>query len=123
VTARPAAGERIRHLALVEAIRGTTDLPEPAELDAPRRWTEPANGILIKGILIMGVLMVKCPACGQEFSTGIQIEEDSLEKLPNSPVKASCPACGKEHTWLPREARFLDAIPSSQWVEAFDPLP
>jgi hypothetical protein len=121
VTARPAAGERIRHLALVEAIRGTTDLPEPAELDAPRRWTEPANGILIKGILIMGVLMVKCPACGREFSTGIQIEEDSLAKLPDAPVRACCPACKTEHSWSPSEARHVDAIPASQWVEALDP--
>jgi endogenous inhibitor of DNA gyrase (YacG/DUF329 family) len=71
----------------------------------------------------MGVLMVKCPDCGREFSTGIQIEADSLEKLPDSPVRARCPDCRKESSWLPREARFVDAIPASQWVEAKDPLP
>jgi endogenous inhibitor of DNA gyrase (YacG/DUF329 family) len=71
----------------------------------------------------MGVLMVKCPACGRESSSGIQIEEDSLEKLPDSFARARCPACKKEHSWLPREARFVDAIPAGQWVEIFDPSP
>jgi endogenous inhibitor of DNA gyrase (YacG/DUF329 family) len=64
--------------------------------------------------------MVKCPACGREFSTGIQIEEDSLEKLPDAPVCARCPACGTGHSWSSREARFVDAIPASQWIEALD---
>jgi hypothetical protein len=67
--------------------------------------------------------MVKCPACGRESSTGIQIEQDSLEKLPDWPARARCPACRTEHSWSPREARFVDAIPASQWVEAIDPLP
>jgi endogenous inhibitor of DNA gyrase (YacG/DUF329 family) len=92
--------------------------PGAGPLDQPRRWIEPAQGILI-----MGVLMVKCPACGRESSTGIQIEQDSLEKLPDWPARARCPACRTEHSWSPREARFVDAIPASQWVEAIDPLP
>ena len=71
----------------------------------------------------MGVLMVKCLTCGREFSTGIQIEEDSLEKLPDAPVRARCPTCGNEHSWSSREARFVDAIPASRWIEALDPLP
>jgi hypothetical protein len=68
----------------------------------------------------MGVLMVRCPVSGREFSSGIQIEEESLERLPDSPVKSRCPACGKEHTWSTRDARFAEAVPPSQWVEAFD---
>ena len=27
----------------------------------------------------MGALMIKCPITGHDFSTGIQIEEDTLE--------------------------------------------
>jgi hypothetical protein len=64
--------------------------------------------------------MVKCPASGVEFSTGIQIEQDSLEQLADTQVKSKRPVCGTKHTWSPREARFADAIPPSQWVEAID---
>jgi hypothetical protein len=68
----------------------------------------------------VGVLMVKCPVKGQDFSTGIQIEEDSLARLPETMTKSRCPHCGGEHTWWTREARLVDAIPPSQWIEASD---
>jgi hypothetical protein len=39
----------------------------------------------------MGVLMLKCPQTGQEFSTGIYLEEDSFKRLPDTVTKAACP--------------------------------
>jgi hypothetical protein len=71
----------------------------------------------------MGVLMLKCPVGGQEFSTGIQIEHDSLEMLPEARAKARYPSCQNDHTWWTREARLADEIPPDQWVEAFDRSP
>jgi hypothetical protein len=38
----------------------------------------------------MGALMIKCPTTGHEFSTGIQIEEDTLERLPETTARSLC---------------------------------
>jgi hypothetical protein len=62
----------------------------------------------------MGVLMLTCPATGQEFSTGIHVEEDSFKRLPDTVTKAQCPHCGALHSWWTREARLADRIVPSQ---------
>jgi hypothetical protein len=54
----------------------------------------------------MGVLMLKCPTTGREFSTGIFAEEDTFKKLPNTVTKATCPHCSRLHSWWTREARL-----------------
>jgi hypothetical protein len=45
----------------------------------------------------MGVLVLKCPTTGREFSTGIHVEEDSLGRLPDTVAEAQCPHCGALH--------------------------
>lgn len=66
----------------------------------------------------MGVLLVKCPATGKEFSTGMQLERVALPLLPrNHEGKTFCPYCKVEHTWRVREARWVDAIPPDLWIE------
>jgi hypothetical protein len=62
----------------------------------------------------MGVLMLKCPTTGQEFSTGIHLEEDSFQKLPDTVTKSHCPHCGSLHSWWTRDARLSDQIAPSQ---------
>jgi hypothetical protein len=54
----------------------------------------------------MGVLMLKCPQTGQEFSTGIYLEEDSFKRLPDTVTKAACPHCGQVHRWWTHDARL-----------------
>ena len=56
----------------------------------------------------MGILMLKCPKTGLEFSTGIQIERESFGRLPNTVTKAACPNCGEVHGWWTKEARLAD---------------
>jgi hypothetical protein len=68
----------------------------------------------------MGALMLSCPTTGREFSTGINVDEDTFKKLPDAVTKAHCPHCGQTHNWWTREARWIDSIPPSQWVETFD---
>ena len=46
----------------------------------------------------MRSLILKCPATGQEFSTGIEVEEDSFKRLQDTLTKAICPHCGQTHT-------------------------
>jgi predicted RNA-binding Zn-ribbon protein involved in translation (DUF1610 family) len=62
----------------------------------------------------MSVLMLTCPATGREFSTGIHVEQDSFERLPDTASKAQCPHCGAWHSWRTHEARLGDRIAPSQ---------
>jgi hypothetical protein len=68
----------------------------------------------------MGVLMLNCPVKGREFSTGINIDDGSFRKLPDTIGQAHCPHCGLMHIWWTREARWVERIPPSQWVETLD---
>jgi hypothetical protein len=68
----------------------------------------------------MGALILNCPTTGRDFSTGINVDQDTFRKLPDTVTKARCPHCGLTHRWWTREARWIDSLPPSQWVEAFD---
>jgi hypothetical protein len=62
----------------------------------------------------MGVLMLKCPQTGREFSTGIHIDDASYKRLPDTVTKAACPHCGRRHSWWTREARLSDTVQPMQ---------
>jgi hypothetical protein len=62
----------------------------------------------------VGVLMLRCPTTGLEFSTGILAEEDTFRKLPDTVTKAACPHCGLLHSWWTREARLSPDEPSQR---------
>lgn len=66
----------------------------------------------------MGVLLMICPNTGREFSTGIQLDNDTFRSLPDVLAHSRCPYCGLRHNWWKREARFVDSIHPAQWVEA-----
>ena len=51
-----------------------------------------------KGIIFMGVLVIKCPVSGREFSTGIQTDAKSLALMPNEVSQARCPHCLTRHS-------------------------
>jgi hypothetical protein len=38
----------------------------------------------------MGLLMLKCPQTGREFSTSIHIDEASFKRLPDTLTKSVC---------------------------------
>jgi len=65
----------------------------------------------------MGVLLIKCPNTGQQFSTGIHVDAETLARVPQEFTYTHCPFCNSEHLWLPREAELADAIPPSEWIE------
>jgi hypothetical protein len=54
----------------------------------------------------VGVLMVKCPVTGKEFSTGIETDEQSVDLIPATVAHALCPHCGTNHSWTMLEARL-----------------
>jgi hypothetical protein len=64
----------------------------------------------------MGILVVKCPATGKTFSTGI-LTDIPIQQLPDKSTSSKCPHCGGEHAWRPREAALLASLPPSEWIE------
>ena len=44
----------------------------------------------------MGVLSFICPNTGEEVSTGVDIEQESLDLLPGT-VPLECPHCAEMH--------------------------
>lgn len=67
----------------------------------------------------MGALMLKCPTTGLAFSTGIQIEEDSLKQLPETMARSECPHCGGEHIWWTRESHLAADSGANRAAEAY----
>ena len=58
----------------------------------------------------MAMLMIKCPRTGQDASTGILIDSDSYQKIPDTLVYTRCPHCGLEHAWWRDEAWLVHAL-------------
>jgi hypothetical protein len=65
----------------------------------------------------MGVLMLRCPTTGRGFATGINTDEATFRRLPDTLSTAHCPHCVQEHWWRPSDARLLEVVPPSLWVE------
>jgi hypothetical protein len=65
-----------------------------------------------------GVLVVTCPTTHKDFSTGILTDTDSLALTPQDLTRSYCPHCRREHSWLPKDAKLVPALPQSEWVES-----
>jgi hypothetical protein len=61
----------------------------------------------------MGVLMLRCPMTDRGFATGVNIDEATFRRMPDTISMARCPYCGQEHPWRPNDARLLEAIPQN----------
>jgi hypothetical protein len=62
----------------------------------------------------MGLLMLRCPTTGQGFDAGIDTDEATLKRTPDTIRTAHCPHCGQEHEWRPSDARVLDVLNDSR---------
>ncbi len=54
----------------------------------------------------MGTIIFRCPVTGQEYASGIEIDDASFLRLPDIKMKSRCPHCGGDHLWSLREARL-----------------
>jgi hypothetical protein len=52
----------------------------------------------------VSVVMIRCPYRGQAVSTGIEIDETTFLRLPDTLILSRCPLCGLEHVWWKHEA-------------------
>ena len=56
-------------------------------------------------------LMIACPNTGDPIAVALEIERESLVKLPSTgSMNAPCAACGETHTW-----RMTDAWIEDEW--------
>ena len=65
----------------------------------------------------VGTLMVRCPETGQDFATGIETDQLSLQRTPAFNGTIHCPICGVAHSWSKidawlREAPEVDKAPA-----------
>jgi len=65
-----------------------------------------------------GVLVVTCPTTRKDFSTGILTDTDSLALTPQDLTRSYCPHCRREHSWWPKDAKLVPALPQSEWIES-----
>ncbi|MGA7100003.1 MAG: hypothetical protein WB019_07005 [Pseudolabrys sp.] len=63
------------------------------------------------------VLVVTCPTTGKDFSTGIMTDEPSLALTPQELTRSHCPHCDIDHSWWTKDAKLVEALPPSKWVE------
>jgi hypothetical protein len=63
----------------------------------------------------LGILMVRCPATGKDFPSGVETDQLSFEKTPAFNGTIHCPLCGVEHAWSKIDAWVCesDAPPSA----------
>ena len=50
--------------------------------------------------------MIRCPYRGQAVSTGIEIDEVTFQRLPDTLILSRCPLCGLEHVWWLEPTRY-----------------
>jgi hypothetical protein len=62
----------------------------------------------------MGLLMLHCPTTGRGFDAGVDTDEATFRRMPDTIRTARCPHCGQEHAWRPGDARVLDAMNDSK---------
>jgi hypothetical protein len=62
-------------------------------------------------------VVIRCPTTWREFSTDIQVDAETLARVPQELTHTHCPYCKAQHSWLPLEAKLVDAIPPGDWIE------
>jgi hypothetical protein len=62
----------------------------------------------------VATVLIQCTYTGRYFSTGIEIDSDSFELLPDTATQIACPHCGKQHTFAKNRATLGDP---HRWAE------
>ena len=47
----------------------------------------------------MSMVTLTCPTTGCEISSGIEVDDETLARLPLE-IQVRCSACGQEHSWF-----------------------
>ena len=57
----------------------------------------------------MPMLLVKCPATGNDLKTGIEMDKAAFKAADLAPAPVRCPYCEKDHTWYKSDLFFKPA--------------
>jgi hypothetical protein len=87
---------------------------DTVRLAARNRQSRGAENLTRDGRRAVGVLLIRCPKTGRDFSTGIHVDADTLARVPQEFTHTRCPYCKTQHFWLPREAKLVEAFPQEE---------
>ena len=60
--------------------------------------------MVVEGVLLMGMIMIRCPKTGQAISTGRNVEPAIFRSSPVFFSRTYCPLCRSMHEWFARDA-------------------
>jgi predicted RNA-binding Zn-ribbon protein involved in translation (DUF1610 family) len=63
----------------------------------------------------VATVLIQCSYTGRYFSTGIEIDPDTFELLPETATHVPCPHCGQEHVFAKSRATLVDP---NRWSES-----
>ena len=55
----------------------------------------------------MPMLVVKCPATGEDLKTGLEMSKDDFKTADIFPRSVRCPYCERDHTWYKSDLFFM----------------
>jgi len=61
----------------------------------------------------LGILMVRCAVTGNDFPSGIEMDQLSFEKTPAFNGTIYCPLCSVDHAWSKIDAWVCEGDPSA----------
>lgn len=53
----------------------------------------------------MAAIIILCPVTGREVDAGIEMDSDTLRRIPDFVSRLRCPHCGRTHAWSRADAR------------------
>jgi hypothetical protein len=59
----------------------------------------------------MAFVTITCPQTGGQIPTGIETDEATFQRLPDTPSHLQCPHCGQIHTWSKADAVLRETPP------------
>lgn len=62
----------------------------------------------------MGTVMIRCPASGRDFSTGIEADREDFKRSPVFFAQSFCPICRTSHEWFAAEAWVAERADSAE---------
>ncbi len=60
--------------------------------------------MVVEGVLLMGMIMIRCQKTGQAISTGRNVEPATFRSSPVFFSRTYCPLCRSMHEWFARDA-------------------
>ena len=84
-------------------------------IEAGKRTPEVKNGDRV--VRLSEMTAQECDERRILFRGGLQIDEKDAVTLPDYETATLCPYCGQLHRRRPKDTRWVEALPPSEWIE------